>query len=101
MHIEYQHKIIWDKLKIVVWGHTTLFRPNTSWEDVLLNIWFYVSGYVLPNRLIQLYENMSSEVKESIRSHTFGDLAPEAFAALPPQLFLLIPVSTFEIKSLN
>ncbi|XP_023726242.1 uncharacterized protein LOC111874734 isoform X3 [Cryptotermes secundus] len=48
------------------------------------------TGYVLPNRLMQMYENMNEEMKESIRAGRLETMTPEDFAKLPTSFFLLI-----------
>jgi hypothetical protein len=50
--------------------------------------------YVLPNRFLQMYENMNEDMKDSIRTGRLETMTPENFAKLPIPLFLLIPVST-------
>jgi len=50
-------------------------------------------GYVLRNRLVQMYENMNEEMKESIRTGKLETMKPRDFAKLPASFFQLIPVS--------
>ncbi|XP_069695018.1 uncharacterized protein [Periplaneta americana] len=51
------------------------------------------SGYMLPDRFLDIYNNLSEEVKESIRAGKLETLTPDTFAKLHISLFLLIPSS--------
>ncbi|KAJ4445589.1 hypothetical protein ANN_12270, partial [Periplaneta americana] len=50
--------------------------------------------YMLPDRFLDIYNNLSEEVKESIRAGKLETLTPDTFAKLHISLFLLIPAST-------